>query len=348
MKVIVFDTKSYDRQFLDAENAKYKFKIKYLESKLTPDTAQLARGYDVACAFVNDDLGADTIDALAAVGVKNVAMRCAGYNNVDIKHAFNKMRFVRVPRYSPYAVAEHAMALLLTLNRRTHRAYIRTRDGNFSLNGLLGFDLHGKTIGVIGTGQIGQCFINICKGFGMRVLAYDPFPQKDASFEYAELDQILHESDIISLHCPLTPETKHIIDARAIDMLKAGAIIINTSRGALIDTKALIGSLKTGHIAGAGLDVYEEESDIFFEDHSDELIQDDQLLRLLSFNNVIVTSHQAFFTKEALEKIAQVTLFNIDQIAKGVNLENEICYHCDRKPADCLKKQGKNCFEFKD
>lgn len=347
MKVIVFDAKSYDKIFLDAENEKYKFKLKYHESKLNPDTAQLARGYDVACAFVNDDLGAETIDALLAVGVKHVVMRCAGYNNVDIKHAFDRMRFARVPRYSPYAVAEHAMALLLTINRRTHRAYNRTRDGNFSINGLLGFDLHGKTVGVIGTGQIGRCFIDICKGFGMRVLAHDPFPNKDADFEYADLDKILREADVLSLHCPLTPETKHIIDARAIGMLKRGAFIINTSRGALIHTQALIDGLKTGQIGGAGLDVYEEESKFFFEDHSDTLIQDDQLLRLLSFNNVIVTSHQAFFTKEALKKIAEITLLNVDQIAKDVNLENEICYYCDRKPEDCLKKQGKNCFEFK-
>jgi len=344
MKVIVYDTKPYDRLYLDAENEKHGFDIKYMESKLTPDTAKLASGYDVVCAFVNDDIGAAAIDALSSAGVKAVAMRCAGYNNVDMRYAYDKLRIVRVPKYSPYAVAEHAMALLLTLNRRTHRAAFRTREANFSLNGLLGFDLYGKTVGIIGTGLIGRVFADICRGFGMRLLAYDLYPAVDAGLEYVTLDALLQASDVISLHCPLTPDTRHMINAGSIEKMKHGVILINTSRGALVDTPALVQGLKTGQIGGAGLDVYEEEAEFFFEDLSDQVIQDDQLMRLLSFNNVIVTSHQAFFTHEALKKIAEVTFDNICQIRDDAFLSNEICYRCDKNPETCPKAKGKNCF----
>lgn len=347
---MVFDTKPYDRQFLDKENANYGFEIKYMESKLTPDTAKLAAGYDAVCAFVNDDVGAETIDELVRGGVRAVAMRCAGYNNVDIRHAFGKLHVVRVPKYSPYAVAEHAMALLMTLNRHTHRAYIRTRDGNFNLNGLLGFDLHGKTAGVIGTGQIGRCFIDICRGFGMSILAYDPYPNKNVDYEYVSIDELLKRSDVISLHCPLTSETHHLLNEERLKIVRKGAVIVNTSRGALIDTAALIEALKEGRIGGAALDVYEEEANYFFEDHSNEVIKDDQLMRLLSFNNVIVTSHQAFFTQEALARIAEVTFANLRNISQYVEsnetyLENEVCYQCDKKGVCCAKNARKNCFK---
>ena len=349
MKVIVFDTKPYDRKYLDKENERYGFEIKYIEGKLTPDTAKLAAGYDVVCAFVNDDIGAATIDVLVDVGVRAIAMRCAGYNNVDIRHAFGKIHVVRVPKYSPFAVAEHAIALLMTLNRRIHRAYLRTRDGNFNLNGLLGFDMHGKIVGVVGTGQIGRCFIDICRGFGMQVLAYDPYPNPNAGIEYVSIDELLSRSDVVSLHCPLTAETHHLIDAKRLSLMKPNAVIVNTSRGALIDSAALIEALKDGAIGGAALDVYEEEAQYFFEDHSNDVIKDDQLTRLLSFNNVLVTSHQAFFTHEALEKIAEVTFENIANLSafrgnRETYLANEVCYQCEKFGGDCPKKNHKNCF----
>ena len=347
MKIMVFDTKPYDRQYLEAQNGQYGYQLKFVEHKLTPDTARLAQGYDVVCAFVNDDVGAETIDALVDVGVKAIAMRCAGYNNVDVRHAFGRIHIVRVPKYSPYAVAEHAMALLLALNRRTHRAWLRTRDGNFSLNGLLGFDLHGKTAGIVGTGLIGRCFINICRGFGMKIVAYDPYPAKDADFEYVSLDELLERADVISLHCPLTPETHYLLNEKTLAKTRPGVTIVNTSRGALIHTADLIEFLKNGHVRGAALDVYEEESDLFFEDCSNQVIQDDMLMRLLAFNNVIVTSHQAFFTHEALAKIAEVTFENfkmLEQLPKGGLLTNEICYRCEHYGKDCVKKHGHNCF----
>lgn len=347
MKVMVFDTKPYDRQYLERENAAYGYKLKFLESKLTPDTARLAAGYDAVCAFVNDDVGAETIDALVDVGVKLIAMRCAGFNNVDMRHAYGRIHVVRVPKYSPYAIAEHAMALLLTLNRHTNRAYIRTRDHNFSLNGLLGFDLHGKTVGVVGTGQIGRCFINICRGFGMNVLAYDPYPVANSDYTYVDLDTLFRQSDVISLHCPLTSDTHYLINAAALEKCKPGVILLNTSRGALIESQALIEALKSGHVGGAALDVYEEESEVFFEDCSDQVIKDDMLMRLLGFNNVIITSHQAFFTKEALEKIAEVTLINLKQYSEGEVLENEICYRCPEFGKGCHKERGIPCFTLK-
>ena len=347
MKITVFDTKPYDRQYLEKENEAYGYELKFLESRLTPDTARLAEGSDAVCAFVNDDIGAATIDALVDVGVKLIAMRCAGYNNVDMRHAYGRIYVARVPKYSPYAIAEHAMALLLTLNRKTHRAYIRTRDYNFSLTGLLGFDLHDKTVGVVGTGQIGRCFINICRGFGMHVLAYDPYPLPNADYEYVDLETLFRRSDVISLHCPLTPETHHLLNSETMKMLKPGVVILNTSRGALIDTSALIEALKEERIGGAALDVYEEESNFFFEDCSDQVIHDDQLLRLISFNNVIVTSHQAFFTREALAKIAEVTFLNLKQFNEHKLLENEICYRCPEFGKGCPKEKGKPCFTIR-
>ena len=348
MKILVFDTKPYDREFFDRENKKYNFKIKYLESKLSPDTAKLATGYDAVCAFVNDNVSAETIDILADCGVKLIAMRCAGFNNVDMRHAYGRIHVVRVPRYSPYAVAEHAMALILTLNRKIHRAYLRTRDHNFALSGLLGFDLHNKTVGVIGTGQIGRCFINICRGFGMHVIAYDAFPVKDSDIEYVELNDLLKRSDVISLHCPLTNDTFHMLDEESMKLLKPGVFIVNTSRGALIDTASLIEGIKSGLVGGAALDVYEEESEVFFEDYSDKIIQDDQLMHLIGFNNVIMTSHQAFFTRDALEKIAEVTFQNLEAFKENQNLDNEICYRCSEFGKGCCHKQlGKPCFNLK-
>ena len=345
MKVLIFDTKPYDREYLEKENQNYGYTLKFLESKLSPDTAKLAAGYDVVCAFVNDDINAEAIDILVQNGVKAIAMRCAGYNNVDMKHAYGKIHVVRVPKYSPYAVAEHAMALLLTLNRKIHRAYIRTRDSNFALNGLLGFDLHGKTAGIVGTGQIGRCFIDICKGFGMKIIAYDAYPNPSLGLEYVDLNTLLSQSDVISLHCPLTQDTHHMLNAESMKRLKKGVVIVNTSRGALIDTTALIEVLKSGQIGGAALDVYEEEAEIFFEDWSNQVIQDDQLMRLLSFNNVILTSHQAFFTRDALAKIAEVTFLNLKEIAANANpLENEICYRCEKFGKGCERTQGKPCF----
>lgn len=344
MKICVFDAKSYDKLYFDEENKKCNYEIKYLDLKLGPDTAALAKGYDVVCPFVNDDVGARTIEILAELGVKAIAMRCAGYNNVDIRAAFHKMSVLRVPKYSPYAVAEHAMALLLALNRKIHRAYIRTRDANFALAGLLGFDLHGKTAGVIGTGQIGRVFIDICRGFGMDIIAYDPYPVKDANYRYGSLEEIFKNADVISLHCPLTAETRHVVNEERLEMMKETAVIVNTSRGALINSADLIEALKSKSIAGAALDVYEEESEVFFEDFSNDVIQDDQLSRLLSFNNVIITSHQAFFTREALQKIAQVSFENFKQIEQNAFLENEVCYHCGEDIKSCPKTLGKNCF----
>ena len=343
-RIAFFDTKPYDRQSFDGLKESYGFEIKYFESKLSADTAALAAGSDAVVAFVNDSIDAKTIDALAALGVGIIALRCAGYNNVDFAHAFGKIYIVRVPAYSPYAVAEHALALLMTLNRKTHRAYNRTREHNFSLQGLTGFDLFGKTVGVIGTGKIGRVFIDICRGLGMRVLAYDPYPAKDLLAEYVPLDELCARSDVISLHCPLTKDTHHIINKRTIALMKDGVTLINTSRGALVDSIALLDAIKSGQIGATGLDVYEEESDLFFEDFSDSVIQDDVLARLLSMPNVLVTSHQAFLTKEALDNIARTTMNNLKEFFDNGPLANEICYQCD-KMAACPKVTGQaRCF----
>ncbi len=322
-KLAFFDTKPYDKVWFDRFTQDYNVQIDYFEDKLSPNTALLADGHDAVVAFVNDDLGKDTIDVLHDKGIKLVAMRCAGYNNVDLKAASGKVDILRVPQYSPHAVAEHAIALILTLNRKIHRAYNRTRDFNFSLNGLTGFDLNGKTIGIVGTGKIGKTLIGICQGFGMDVLAFDPYPDSSVTVPYVSFDEITARSDIISLHCPLTKSTRYIINDKTIEGCKDGVLIINTSRGALIDTDALLTGLKSGKVGGAGLDVYEEEENLFFEDFSGQVIHDDVLAVLTSMPNVIITSHQAFLTDEALSAIARVTLDNIGGYFKGnVNTGN--------------------------
>ncbi|MBQ7045557.1 MAG: 2-hydroxyacid dehydrogenase [Clostridia bacterium] len=324
MKTIAFfDTKSYDKlSFSGRENDKYSFK--FFESKLNENTVSMAACCDAVCVFVNDNINRFVIDKLCEFGVKLIVLRCAGYNNVDIKYAKGKITVLRVPDYSPYSVAEHTMALLLMLNRKLHRAYIRTRDHNFSLEGLCGFDLHSKTAGIIGTGRIGRVFGEICKGFSMNVLGYDPYPSNEFVGEYVDLDTLLKTADVISLHCPLTKENRFFIDQSAIEKMKNGAYIVNTSRGMLIDTKALITGLKSGKIAGAGLDVYEEETHLFFEDYSDEVIHDDVLSTIISMPNVIVSSHQAFLTKEALKDIADTTLYNLDSFFEGKELKNQV------------------------
>jgi D-lactate dehydrogenase len=324
MKVAFFDTKPYDTPSFEKFGKNNNIKFKFYETKLNEDTAELAKGCEAVCVFVNDTVNAAVIDKLCALGVKVLALRCAGYNNVDIKYAKDKIKVVSVPAYSPYAVAEHATALLLTSIRRVHKAYIRTRDHNFSLNGLTGFDLHGKTVGVVGTGKIGRIFINICRGFGMNVIAYDKFPAKESDIEYVELDELFSRSDIISFHCPLTDETYHMIDSKSIDKLKKGVVIINTSRGALIDAEALLEGIKARKIGAACLDVYEEEADVFFQDFSGHIIADDTLARLISMPNVIVTSHQAFLTEEALSNIAETTVNNIIACHKGEECPNEL------------------------
>ena len=325
-RIAFFDTKPYDRTWFDALNTKYE--IDYFEIKLNERTAVLTKGFDGVIAFVNDEINEKAINTLVENGVKVIAMRCAGYNNVDIKAADKKITIVRVPAYSPHAVAEHTMALLLTLNRKIHKAYLRRRDFNFSLVGLMGFDLYGKTVGVIGTGKIGRAFIDICKGFGMKVLAYDPYPADIPDVKYVSLDTLLSESDIISLHCPLTEETRHILDEEAFSKIKKGAVVINTSRGELIDSHALLNALNNETLFGAALDVYEEESEFFFEDYSNTIIKDDILSLLLSRPNTIITSHQGFFTKEAMKSIAETTLKNLDDFFEGRPLKNEVCFRC--------------------
>ena len=307
-KIAFFGAKPYDIASFDKVNEKYNYDIRYYKGHLNPNNVVLTQDTDAVCIFVNDTADAAVIDAMVDNGVKLLALRCAGFNNVDLKAAKGKLPVVRVPAYSPYAVAEYSLALMLSLNRKIHRAYWRTRDGNFSLNGLMGFDMHGKTIGIIGTGKIAKILIRLLKGFGMRILAYDLYPDMkfagEEGISYVSLDELYRESDIISLHCPLTDQTKYMIDKDSIDKMKEGVMIINTGRGLLINTNDLIEGLKEKKIAAAGLDVYEEEGEYFYEDKSDKIIDDDVLARLLSFNNVIVTSHQAFFTKEALHNIA--------------------------------------------
>ncbi|PTY00858.1 hydroxyacid dehydrogenase [Verrucomicrobia bacterium LW23] len=329
MKVAVFDTHKYERATLTAQNEGTGHELVFFEEKLKPGTAVLATGCQAVTAFVNDRLTRETIATLHGLGVRIIAMRCAGYNNVDLEAAADlDMPVVRVPEYSPYAVAEHAVTLLMALNRKITRACSRVHDNNFSLDGLVGFDVHGKTVGVLGTGKIGLCFARIMKGFGTRILAYDAFPRQqladEIGFEYAPLDKVLAQSDIVSLHVPLLPDTLHLIDEAAIAKMKHGAYLINTSRGPLVDAKALIGGLKTGQIGAAGLDVYEEEEHLFFRDLSDKILQDDVLARLLSFTNVIVTSHQAFLTIDALNNIASTTWANLAAFERGEPLKNEV------------------------
>ncbi|GEO03864.1 lactate dehydrogenase [Adhaeribacter aerolatus] len=328
MKIIFFSAKPYDQQFFTEVNQQFNFELNFLEAHLNSKTAVLAKGYDVVCVFVNDTVTNEELKVLAEQGIKLLALRCAGFNNVDLKAAGALgIKVVRVPAYSPYAVAEHTLALILTLNRKTHRAYNRVKEGNFALNGLLGFDLHGKTAGLIGLGKIGLATARILKGFGCRVLGYDvaePAEAESIGVEFSSLDTLYAQSDIISLHCPLTPETHHIINRGSIAKMKKGVMLINTSRGALIDTRAVIAGLKKEQISYLGLDVYEEEGDLFFEDLSNKVIQDDVFMRLLSFNNVLITGHQAFLTSNALQKIAETTLQNIQDFADKRELANEV------------------------
>lgn len=315
-KIAFFDTKPYDRSAFEKAAASDDFNIKFFEFKLNEDTAVMAKSCDGVIVFVNDIINARVIDILRENGCNIIALRCAGFNNIDIGYAKEKIAVARVPMYSPYAIAEHTIGLLLCVNRKIHRAYFRTRSNNFTLNGLTGVDLHGKTIGVIGTGKIGQTFINVCSGFDMKILAYDPFPSNIAA-EYVSLDELFSRSDFISIHCPLNKDTYHIINSDTLSKMRDGVIIINTSRGALIDTNALIEALRSGKVGGAGLDVYEEESDLFFEDFSEKIVQDEDLTFLLSMPNVLITSHQAFLTEEALTQIARVTIDNLSAFFSG-------------------------------
>lgn len=343
MKLVFFDTKPYDKAAFDRCKEEYGVTVKYYETKLTEDTVALAKGADAVCVFVNDTVNAAVIDGLCSLGVKVVALRCAGFNNVDMRYAHDRIHILRVPAYSPYAVAEHTMALLLTSIRRIHKAYIRTRDYNFSLVGMTGFDLHGKTVGVIGTGRIGQAFVSICLGFGMKVFAYDKFPSaalEEKGVRYVTLDTLFAESDVISLHCPLMEDTYHLVDEAALAKCKKGVVLLNTSRGALVDAEALLAAIKARKVGAACLDVYEEESDFFFEDLSGHIMEDDLLARLISMPNVIVTSHQAFLTEEALSSIAETTLQNITEFFASSRCPNELCYR-DGAAEDC--KTGK-CF----
>lgn len=329
MKVAVFGAKPYDEKYFNLVNEKYNHQLTFLESHLNATTARLAKGYDAVCAFVNDEVGAECLEVLAERDIHTLALRCAGFNNVDlVKAAELNIQVVRVPEYSPHGVAEHAVALILGLNRKIYRAYNRVREGNFLLDGLLGYNLNTKTVGVVGTGKIGLVMCSIMQGFGCKVLAYDPYPNEQAiqnGVEYVDLDTLLTTSDIVSLHCPLTPESHHLIDEEKILEMKDEVMIINTSRGALIDTQACIKYLKNGKIGALGLDVYEEEGDLFFEDISDKILEDDVFARLLTFPNVLVTGHQAFFTSDALENIAETTLQNLTTIEEGKDCENKVC-----------------------
>jgi D-lactate dehydrogenase len=328
MKVSIFSTKSYDRQFFTLANAQHHHELTFLEPRLNHQTALLAADSSAVCVFVNDEVDKATLEVLSSHHINLIALRCTGYNNVDIKAAKALgIKLVRVPAYSPYAVAEHTVGLILALNRKLHRAYNRVREGNFSLEGLIGFDLHGKTVGIVGTGRIGQVVAQIMTGFGCKVLAYDIYqnPQCQAiAVQYVDLPQLFSKSDIITLHCPLTPQTYHLVDEKAIAQIKPHTMLINTSRGAIIDTEEVIAALKSGQIGALGLDVYEQESELFFEDLSDQIMQDDIFARLMTFPNVMITGHQAFFTEEAMRAIAEVTLSNITQIELGKTCDNEI------------------------
>lgn len=324
IRIAFFDAKDYDIESFESVKTD-EFEIKYFETHLSKDTAKLAADFDAVCVFVNDVIDRTVIDLLVKMDVKLIALRCAGYNNVDLEYAEGKIDVVRVPAYSPYAVAEHAMAMLLTSVRRIHKAYIRTRDFNFSLSGLKGFELHGKTVGIVGTGRIGKALADICKGFGMKVLGYDMYPLKNTDIEYVNMDDIFKNCDVISLHCPLTAQTYHLIDDNTIKDMKKGVVIINTSRGALIDSEALLRGIKDRKIGAACLDVYEEESDVFFKDFSGHIVADDVLARLISMPNVIVTSHQAFLTEGALKNIAETTFENVRCFFENGKSDNTVC-----------------------
>ena len=328
MRLALFSTKPYDEQFFAAANERFGFDMECFEAHLAKATTGLATGFTAICAFVNDRLDASVLHVLQKGGTRWIALRCAGFNNVDLAAADELgLKIVRVPAYSPHAVAEHTAGLILTLNRKIHRAYARVREGNFALEGLLGFDLHGRTVGVIGTGKIGAIVARIMKGFGCQLLAHDPFPNPECErlgVNYVSRPHLFAASDIVTLHCPLTPETHHLIDAKAIGQMKSGVMLINTGRGALIDTQAVIEALKSGQIGYLGLDVYEEEADLFFEDLSDKVIRDDVFARLLTFPNVVITGHQGFFTEEALKSIAETTLANITAFEQGQGAMHEV------------------------
>lgn len=328
MKVAVFSTKSYDRTFLEAANADYGHELIFFEPHLNYETSVLAADFPAVCVFVNDQLDAKTLTKLASQGTQIIALRSTGFNNIDLNKAADlKLTVVRVPAYSPYAVAEHTIGLILALNRKIHRAYARIRDGNFSLDGFLGFDLHGKTVGIVGTGKIGAITAQILNGFGCQILAYDKSPHPDCealAVKYVSLPELFAAADIITLHCPLIPDTHHLINAETLSQMKTGVMLINTSRGALIDTKAVIKGLKSGKIGYLGLDVYEQEGDLFFEDFSNQVIQDDLFERLLTFPNVLITGHQAFFTVDALKTIASTTLANLSEFEQGQPCPNQI------------------------
>jgi D-lactate dehydrogenase len=334
MNVAVFSTKRYDREFINAANASAGHRITYFDDPLEPGTAALASGHDAVCVFVNDKADAGVLEALSRGGTRLVALRCTGYNNVDLQAAARfGIKVVRVVTYSPYSVAEHAVALLLAINRKIHRAYNRTRDSNFSLDGLMGFDLHGKTVAVVGTGKIGRVFARIMLGFGCEVIGYDKYPSSEfeaLGARYAEQGEIGTRADIVSLHCPLTPETHHIINEETLARAKRGALLVNTSRGGLVDTEAAIKALKSGQLGGLAIDVYEQEADLFFRDLSSSIISDDVFQRLLAFPNVIVTGHQAFFTQEAISTICETTIKSIGEFAAGQPLSNEITAQAPR------------------
>ncbi len=328
MKVAVFSTKPYDREYLDKINSSHTHQLTYFDASLNVHTTNLTTGFEAVCVFVNDKLDGATIEKIAANGIKVIALRCAGFNNIDLAAAAEKkIRVVRVPAYSPEAVAEHAVALILTLNRKTHKAYNRIRENNFSLEKLMGFNLYHKTIGVIGTGKIGAVFCEIMLGFGCHVIAYDKIESaelKEKGVVYKSLDDLLQESDIISLHCPLTPETHHLFNSSAFSKMKKGAMLINTSRGGVINTTDAIEALKKGTLGYLGIDAYEQEENLFFKDLSGSNIEDEVILRLMSFHNVLITGHQGFFTAEAMEQIATVTLNNLSTIENGLPTENEV------------------------
>ena len=327
-RVIFFDIKDYDKEFFKKYGKDYDFEMTFLQVRLSEETAHLTKGYDVVCAFTNDDINKETIDLISENGIKLLAMRCAGFNNVSLKDIHNRFKVVRVPAYSPHAIAEYTVGLILAINRKIHKAYVRTREGNFSINGLMGIDLYQKTAGIIGTGKIGQILIKMLKGFDMNVIAYDPFPNQkiadELGFKYVSLDELYAEADVISLNCPLTKETKYMINRRSMLKMKDGVMIVNTGRGALIDSVDLVEALKDKKVGAAALDVYEEEEEYFFEDKSSQVIEDDILGRLLSFHNVLMTSHQAYFTKEAVEAITVTTLNNIKAFVEGKELLNEV------------------------
>ena len=327
-KIIFFDIKDYDKEFFKKYEKNYNFEMTFLKVRLTEETANLTKGYDVVCGFANDNINKETIDIMVENGIKLLAMRCAGFNNVFLKDIHNRFKVVRVPAYSPHAIAEYTVGLILAVNRKIHKAYVRTREGNFSINGLMGFDLDGKTAGIIGTGKIGQILIKILKGFEMKVIAYDLYPNQKAAdelgFEYVSLDELYAKSDIISLNCPLTKDTQYMINRRSMLKMKDGVILVNTGRGQLIDSADLVEALKDKKIGAVALDVYEEEENYFFEDKSNQVIEDDILGRLLSFYNVLITSHQAYFTKEAVDAITVTTLNNIRDFVEGKPLVNEV------------------------